>query len=462
MARKSNRRDFLKSSALAGTGFWVAERTLWAQSKSPNEKLNIASIGAGGQAGGDVWNTYKACENEVNVVALCDVDDERAAHTYQVLPQARRFHDYREMLEKMHKEIDAVIVGTPDHTHAPASIMAMKMGKHVYCEKPLTHTVHEARLMAETAAKYKVATQMGNQGTSMHKFREGVEVLRAGVIGAVREIHCWTNRPVWPQGVDALVLHQGVQHVLRGIGEPAKAPNTMKWDLWLGPASVRPYDPIYAPFKWRGWWDFGTGALGDMACHTANLAYMGCDLGLPTSVVAEVAPDMNPESFPTWSVIHYDFPARGNLPPVKYTWYDGGNRKPREVIEKLGSLLDGEKVPDSGCVIIGDKGKLIPQGDYGDGYKLLPEKDFEGYQPPTPSLPRSPGHQKEWVNACKGGPAAMSNFAHAAKFTEMVLLGCVAMRVGKRIEYDGAAGQITNLPKANQYLTKEYRKGWEL
>lgn len=462
MFRKTNRRDFLKSSALAGTGFWVAERTLRARNTSANEKLNIASIGAGGRAGGVVFDTVNQCKDQVNIVALCDVNDDRAGKTFEAFPQARRFHDYREMLEKMHKEIDAVIVGTPDHTHAPAAMMAMKLGKHVYCEKPLTHTVHEARLLAETAAKYKVSTQMGNQGTSIDKFRESVEALRAGVIGPVREIYCWTNRPVWPQGIDAVMQHQGVRYALRGTDQPAQAPDAKLWDLWLGPAQFRPYDQIYVPFKWRGWWDFGTGALGDMACHTANLPYMGCDLSLPTSIVSEVSADMNPESYPTWSIVDYDFPARGDLPPVKYHWYDGGVHKPRKVTEKLSELLDGDEVPGSGCVIIGDKGKLIPSGDYGAGYELRPAKNFEGYTPPAPSLPRSPGHQREWVEACMGGPPALSNFAHAAKFTEMVLLGCVAIRVGQRIEYDGASGRITNLPDANQCLTKEYRKGWEL
>ena len=451
MSRKTNRREFIKTTALAGAGLWVGRSGqvfalgIHPRRISPNEKLNVAAIGAGGMGGGDIASIGKT----ENVVALCDVDENRAAESFKRFPSAKRYTDFRKMFDEMGNQIDACNVSTPDHTHAVAAMWAMKLGKHVYVQKPLTHDVYEARELTKAAAKYKVATQMGNQGTANPGLREAVEVIRAGTIGPVREVHVWTNRPVWPQGIKK-----------RPPGQPV--PKTLNWDLWLGTAPWREYNEAYLPFKWRGWYDFGTGALGDMACHTANMPFMALKLGYPTSVEPVKTAEMNDETYPLWSVIEYQFPARGDMPPVKWTWYDGGNDKPAWVNERLRELAHGMKIPDSGCLLIGDKGVLFSPDDYGAEYKLLPEKDFEGFQPPAPTLPRSPGHYAEWINACKGGPPAMSNFSYSGPLTETVVLGCVALRAGHKIEWDGPNMRITNDRDANKLLRREYRKGWHL
>ncbi len=449
--KETTRRDFLKNTAVIGAGLWVVggagcsifQPLPKPRYRSPNEKLNIACIGAGGQGGGNV----KAVSEE-NIVALCDVDDVRAAGSYKKFPKAKKYHDFRKMFDEMHAVIDAVVVSTPDHMHAPAAVMAMRYGMHVYCEKPLTHDIYEARVLAEVAAKYKVATQMGNQGTSRDGFRNGVETIQSGAIGKVRQVHVWTNRPVWPQGM------------ARPTATPP-VPTTLKWDLFLGTAPERPYNPAYHPFKWRGWWDFGTGALGDMGCHTANLAFMALKLGSPLSAEAQNSA-FHKDSFPTWSVITLEFPARGDLPPVTWTWYDGADKKPAEVNEKLKSLLEGEEMAGSGLLLIGDKGKLYSPNDYGEKWMLLPKDHFEGFTPKDPILPRSPGHHAEWIRACKGGPPALSNFSYAGPLTETLLLGNVAMYAGKKIEWDGEDGCVTNCPEADALVRRTYREGWTL
>jgi predicted dehydrogenase len=442
MSRRTNRREFLKYSAAAGAGFWVAGGLEAAQNRpGPNDRIGVAIIGAGGQGGGNLGNVAK--NDFVNIVALCDVDERRAAASFKKYEKVPHFADFRVMLEKQ-RNIDAVVVSTPDHTHAIASITAMRMGKHCYCEKPLTHSVYEARMMREVARKHKVATQMGNQGTSNATLRTAVEVIRSGAIGPVREVHVWTNRPgrFWKQG---LSRPQDTPEVPRGLN----------WDLWLGPAPQRPYHSAYVPFAWRGWWDFGTGALGDMACHTMNLPYMALQLGYPTSIVAEVDGKVNNESPPNGCMVTYEFPARGNQPAVTLRWYEV-RRPPME-------LLMGQKMVDSGCLLVGAKGTLYSASDYGGGYRLLPEKNFKGYEPPKPTLPRSPGHHREWLEAIRGGRPAMSNFVdYSARLTEVVLLGNVAMRVGKRITYDGDSGRCPGIAAADQYLRREYRKGWTL
>lgn len=444
MARRSNRRQFLAQAGMAGIGFWVAGGLQAADAKSANEKLNIAVIGCGGQGGGNLG----AVSGE-NIVALCDVDEKRAASAFSKYPDVKKFADFRKMLDDMGKEIDAVVVSTPDHMHAPASVMAMKLGKHVYCEKPLTHSVHEARVMRETAAKMKVATQMGNQGTSGGGFRQNVEVIQSGALGPVKEVHVWSNRPIWAQGM-----------IDRPKDTP-DVPSTLSWDQWLGVAPDRSYHPSYLPFSWRGWWDFGTGALGDMACHTANLPFMALKLGYPTVIEAETS-GLSTESPPKWSVIRFEFPARGELPPVKFTWYDGGKKPTDDVLKEVVKVVKDGKVPGSGCLIVGDKGQLFTSNDYGQDRKLLPEEAYKDYKPPEPTLPRSPGHHKEWLLACKGGKPAMSSFDYAAFLTETILLGNVAMRVGKRIEWDGPNMKSTNCPETEKFVKREYRKGWSL
>lgn len=410
----------------------------------------MASIGVGGKGGSDSSQAGELGD----MVALCDIDDNTLRSRAQKSPRAVLYNDFRVMLEEMDKSIDAVTISTPDHTHAPAALMAMRLGKHVYCQKPLTHTVYEARLMRETAQGYKVATQMGNQGTAENGLREAVEVIRSGAIGPVREAHVWTNRPVWPQA-------PGV--VSRPTERPA-VPAHVHWDAFLGPAKYRPYHGAYHPFKWRGWWDFGTGALGDMACHTANMAFMALDLGYPDSVYAENGP-LNPETYPAWATVKFQFPARGYLPPVDFYWYEGKlpngekNLPPKE-------LFHGNEPPGSGSLLVGDKGILYSPNDYGARYKLLPEDQFEGYEKPAPSLPRNgrgdKGMKEEWVAAIKGGRPAMSNFNYAGLLTETILLGNIAMRSNKKLLWDGPKLKFSNSSSANQYLHKVYRDGWEL
>jgi predicted dehydrogenase len=467
MGRRSNRRQFLRDTTLAGVGYWVAGGLTRAESRSANERLNIACIGVGGKGSSDTQQAGRVG----NVVALCDADDNPLNQMAQRFPQAKKYNDFRKMFEEMGKSIDAVTVSTPDHTHAPASMMAMNLGKHVYCQKPLTHTVHEARKMRETAREKKVCTQMGNQGTASNGLRKAVEMLRAGVIGPIKEAHVWTNRPIWPQGTEALLRVKGVRAALGKGDNPAgtSVPGNLKWDVWLGPAPFRPYDPIYAPFSWRGWWDFGTGALGDMACHTANMAFMALKLGYPTSVVADGG-EVNPETYPMWARITFEFPARGDMPPVKFVWYEGrqnGRRGQRVLPPK--ELYKGQRISDSGSLLVGEKGILYSPNDYGEQYKLLPEENFKEVKEVPQSLPRNGkgdlGMKEEWVQAIRENKpsVALSNFDYAAMLTETILLGNIAARFqGQQLQWDGPNMKFTNLPEANRYLKTEYREGWTL
>ncbi len=452
MSKRTNRRDFLRKSALAGSGLVIitsgcarlaSEPAPAPRKISPNEKVNIACIGCGGKGAGEVDDAARFG----NLVAMCDVDENRARKKFEEFPDVPKFKDFRVMLEKMDKQIDAVTISTPDHIHAPAAMMAMQMGKHVFVQKPMTHTVHEARLLTETARKYKVATQMGNQGTASDGLRRGVEALWSGVIGDVTELHVWTNRPIWPQGQRALDERKKLAN------EPK--PEGLDWDLWLGPAPKRPYNKVYVPFNWRGWYDWGTGAFGDMACHILNMMFMGLKLGYPTSIEGQV-PELKEEVYPDWSIVKYEFPAREGMPPVKFTWYDGGKKPPEE-------LFHGEKPGQGGALAVGTKGSMYQRGDYGDTWMLLPRKDFEGfdYKAELKKLPKSPGHFQEWVEACKGGRPALSNFDYAGFLTEVVVLGCIAQRLpGRKIEWDGPKMRAKNCPEAAALIRKEYPKGW--
>jgi predicted dehydrogenase len=409
------------------------------------EKINIGVVGAGGRGAEDI----KGCEGQ-NIIALCDVDDERAADSFKKFPDAKRYRDWRVMLEK-EKNIEAVIVATPDHQHAIVSIAAMKIGKHVYCEKPLTRSIWEARQMANVAAERKVATQMGTQGHAFSGTREAVEVIRAGAIGQVREVHVWSDRPGswWQQGIERPKDEQEI-------------PKTLDWDLWLGPAPMRPYNKAYVPFAWRGFWDFGTGAIGDMGIHNFDTAYWALELGLPTSVEVKDAAGVNGESGPKWCIIELNFPARGaDKPAVKMVWYDGGKKPPTE-------LFQGEKRPTNGSLIIGSKGTLFTRTWHGGGeaegdmYVLLPRGEFVDYKPPLTVLPRGRTHHQEWLAACRGGGMPLSNFGYAAKLTESLLLGNVALRLGKKIEWDAEKMAVKNTPEADQYIKPQFREGWEL
>lgn len=451
MPHKTTRRDFIKQTTALGSALFVGPQLLNAAPRSANEELNFACIGVGGKGSSDTDHAGQFGR----IVGLCDIDGKRLDAKAAKFPSARKFFDFREMLDFFGDSVDAVTVSTPDHTHAVAAIHAMKMGKHVYCQKPLTHTVVEARLMREIAAKQGVATQMGNQGTAEDGLRQAVEVVQSGAIGPVREVHVWTNRPgrFWKQAPD----------IVERPKETPPVPDHVHWNLFLGPAPERPYHPIYHPFSWRGWWDFGTGALGDMACHTANMAFLALKLGYPKAVSAESGP-VNPETYPGWATIRYEFPARGDLPPVVLTWYEGTRNGQRNL--PSAELVEGRALPSSGLILVGEKGVLFSPNDYGAQYILLPEKSFKGYKPPKPWLPRIGGgdhnQKREWVEAIRGGRPAMANFDYAAVLTESMLLGNVAIRAGRRIEYDAEKQQVTNLPSAQAFLHMPYRKGWSL
>lgn len=442
-----SRRDLLSSLSWAGAAVLVNRAA--GAAGSPNEKLNVAGIGVGGQGGWDIEQVAQAGEN---IVALCDVDSGHAAHTFKKYPHAKIYKDFREMLEK-HKGIDAVVVGTPDHAHAVVSMMAIKLGKHVYCEKPLTRTVYEARALAAAARQAKVATQMGNQGMAFEGNRLLSEWVWDGAIGPVREVHCWSDRPTRQS---KLPLHWA-QAVERPTDTPA-TPATLDWDLWLGPAPWRPYHPAYAPFRWRGWWDFGSGGLGDMGIHNLAPVFSTLKLGSPTSIDASSSP-VYAETLPVASCVHYQFPARGDMPPVQLHWYDGGLTPPRPEELEPGRDLNRE----DGLILIGDKGKILVEGWGGRSPRLIPERRMQEYQRPAKTLPRSIGHHKEWLKACKEGTPTRSSFDFAGPLTEAVLLGTVCVRSGgKRLAWDGDQMKVTNMPEANNYLHYEYRKGWTL
>lgn len=430
MQRKRARRDFLKSAGLAA-GYW-STRSSRARADSPNEKLDVGVIAVGGRGANNL-----ASVSSENIVALCDVNERNLNKAAEAHPKAEKYVDFRKVLDR--KDIDAVVISTCDHTHAVIACAAMKAGKHVYCEKPMAHSVHEARAMAELAARSKVVTQMGNQHHSGGGYRRLVELVQSGAIGAVKEVHAWTDRPTWPQGIE------------RPSGN-WPVPKHFHWDLWLGPAPERPYHPSYTFFKWRGIWDFGTGALGDMGCHILDPAVWSLGLAAPTAVEAE-CPTPNEESPPVWSIVRWDFPARGELPPVRVTWYDGNKRPPKDVVGEV-------SLPTNGSFFVGEKGNILIE--HGGGPRLLPEEKFAGFEGPKPFLPVSPGHHAEWIAACKSGGETGSRFALAGPFTETVLLGNVAIRVGKRIEWDPVAVRCPNAPQAAAYLKPEYRKGWSL
>jgi len=496
------RRRFFYGTLLAGAvpagGFGSTPSLKMLGYRSPNEKLNIAGIGCGGKGASDL----RACSPTENIVALCDVDEVSAAQTFKYFEKQPKYKDFRQMLDKEGGNIDAVIVATPDFMHATAAMHCIERGKHVYVQKPLTRTIWEARKLKEAAAKHRVATQMGNQGYSNEGTRQCAEMIWAGEIGNVTEVHAWTDRPIWPQG-------------LAEVPGADAAPSTLDWDLWLGIASQRPYtsggekyaksrNKFYQPFNWRGFYDFGCGALGDMACHILGAPNLALRLGAPTSVECLKKEGTSQFMFPKSSVIRFDFPARGSMPAVKLLWYDGLKETPKipgvPEGEYLGDLPrpprpqgqgarrnEGERrqraqqpvgsvftwsdayvpgaprpermpTPD-GSVFIGDKG-IITTGTYGEDTRLIPVEKMRDYRFPTQFLSRSPGHYHDWIRACKGGDPACSNFDQAAPFTEWILLGVISLRVEGKLVWDSAKMRVTNSAEANKYVKPAFRKGW--
>jgi len=457
---KIHRRNFLKSSSLATGGIILGAPAIL-RGQNLNSRINVACIGCGGKGYSDIDETIKAGGT---IVGLCDVDSGPLNKKAAQLPEAKKFVDFRQMLTELGDQVDAVVISTPDHQHGIAAAMAMNMGKHVYCQKPLTQTVHEARELVRISKEKKLATQMGNQGSAGSGLRRAVEVIQSGIIGNPTELHVWSNRPVWPQGIE------------RTKGENP-IPAELNWDLWLGPAQLRPYiDKAYHPFNWRGWNDFGTGALGDMACHTVNMPFRALKLGYPSLIECEMASRIFPETYPLTSRIRFEFPERDGLPPLKFWWYDGtptkGDNAPLrpypDIVKDVVNLRG--KLPPSGCLIIGEKGKLFAPDDYGAMFFLQlegEEKFTQGAKHQAiadipQSIPRSPGHYKEWIDMIQGGPPAYSNFEIAGYLTEIILLGCIALRVGEgvKMEWDGPNMRSPNCPEAERFVKRNDRTGW--
>ena len=452
------RRTFLASAAAVTAGFTIVPRhVLGGQGvTAPSDKLNIAGVGIGGMG----KNNIGRCATE-NIVALCDVDFTLADPVFKKYPGAKQYRDYRVMLDER-PDIDAVVIATPDHSHAMIAMAAMEKKKHVYVQKPLTHSVYEARLLTETARKYGVATQMGNQGHSGEGARLLCEWVWDDAIGKIREAHAWTNRPVWPTGIE--------------VDRPKETPEVpagLDWDLWLGPAPARPYHPTYHPAKWRAWWEFGTGSLGDMGCHIVDPLFWALKLKYPISVEANISrywgaffeqTQPKNEMFPRSTIVRLRFPAREKMPEVSVTWWDGGLMPPRPAGLEPGRRMGNE---DGGILLIGEKGTIMA-GCYGESPRLVPESAMKKYKKrPRRTLERIPegpdGHEQDWVRACKGGRPASSNFEYSGPLSEMVLMGNLAVRFPDReLLWNGAAMEVTNDKDANAYVRRQYRDGWHL
>jgi predicted dehydrogenase len=445
-----SRRKFLGVTGAAVTTFSIAPaHVLGGPGKTPpSDKLNIAAIGAGGRAA-DVINGVMS----ENIVALADVDDRRAAATYEKFPAAKRYRDYRQMLDEMDKQIDAVIVGTPDHTHAVAVLNAIGRGKHVYCEKPLAHSIHEVRAMAQAARQHNVVTQLGNQGHSSNDIRRFCEWIWDGAIGNVHEIHaaCDAFRELYCQ-----------INKLPALAERHEIPPELDWDLWLGPAAMRAYHPMYVPFTWRGWMTFGTGCIGDWICHIVDPSMWALDLGAPSTVQAEVDGDYDPQRhqdlYPAATRITFEFPAKGNRGPVKLIWHDGNAKPPRPEL-----LNDQQQVPGTGAIVFGDQGAIMHGSHGAGGCVLLPESKAKEYPVPEQKIPRVKDHFWDWLDAVRTERPATSNFDYGGTLTELGLLGAIAVRFPtQKLQWDTESARFTNLDEANAYLQPTYRTGWAL
>jgi hypothetical protein len=419
------RRQFIQRSAAVTAGAWLLGPHSSFGKISPNEKLNIGVIGTANRAAADI----QGVEGE-NIVAICDIDSNYLAAAQKKFPRARAYSDFRKMLEQ--KDVDAVVVATPDHNHAVATVAALESGRPVYCEKPLTHTIHEVRIVTAVAKKTGLATQMGNQIHASNHYRRVVELIKTGAIGPVREVHCWVGS-VW-------------EPMAEPAGEPV--PPNIDYNQWLGPVPYRPYSREYVPFKWRGWWEFGGGTLSDFCCHLTDLAFWACDLHSPLTIEAE-GPPVHPERVPEWLIVRYQYAARGEAPPLKLVWYSGAKLPPYKLPPWKGS----------GVLFVGDQGMLLTNYDK---LILFPEKDFAGFVPPKPFIPDSIGHHAEWIQACKTGSPTTCNFQYGALLTEAGLLGNVAYRTGKKLEWDFENVRAKNCPEAEQFLSQPYRAGWKI
>jgi predicted dehydrogenase len=448
MSRRTTRRTFLKSGAALGAGVWVATRSEMSRAVGPNERLAVGVIGVGRRGADNLGALTKV--GAAQVVAVCDIDPQFLADAGDTCPDAEQYDDFRVMLDK-EKSLDAVLVSCADHTHAPASLMALGMGKHVYCEKPLAHNVFEARRMTELAAKNQLVTQQGTQIHAGENYRRVVEIVRSGVLGPVREVHCWVTK-VW------------------GAEKPKPAPpyppvpKGLNYDAWLGPAEAWPYHPEWARGRWRQWWNFGNGTLGDMGCHYMDLPFWALGLKHPATVSAE-GPPLDKDGCPVWLIVNYEFPSRpstsagqADAPPVKLTWYDGDKRPAPQMFKQWG--FDDARW-HNGVVFVGDKAQLIANYSI---LKITPRDGSAPIETPAPSIPRSIGHHAEWVEACRTGDptAASCNFDYAGPLAETVLLGNVAYRTGKKIDWDAKNLRASNAPEADQFIRRAYRKGWEI
>jgi len=440
MSRRTHRRQFVKDTTLAGIGFWIAASAAPGHSASPNEKLNIGVIGAGGRGHANTDGAVgpNAAQARENLVALCDTNENALKARSKDFPKAKVYSDWRKMIEQ--KDVDAVIISTPDHHHALAAVAAMKRGKHVYCEKPLAHSVHEARAVRETYNKARVATQMGTQIHATENYRRVVELIQAKAIGAVREAHVWCDRVGFPPG---RVTPK----------EKMEVPGNVHWDLWLGPAPERPYNSCYfgGCTTWEQWWDFGNGCLGDMGSHLIDLPFWALKLRQPTSVEAEGS-HRSAEFYPQWLVARWEHPATNERPGLTLTWSDGGKKPaspPGHDLTKWGI----------GVLFVGDQGKLL--ADYGRCI-LLPKEDFKDYKFSGEKTPPSRGHYQEWLHGCKTGAPTLCNFDYSGMLIEHNLLASVAFRVGKKLTWDPESMKAAGCPEADQYIRREYRKGWEI
>ncbi len=433
-----SRRKFIKSVSIGTLGFQVVPSRVF----GANERVALAGIGAGGKGSSDIAGARDA---GAEVVGLCDVDAGRLNQAVKKYPGSKGYTDYRKLFDELGKSIDAVTVSTPDHMHFHAALRAVQMGKHTYVQKPLTHSIWEARKLANEARKAKVVTQMGNQAHAGEPIRRAVELIRSGVIGKVKEVHSWTNRPIWPQGLEKKLTAQEV-------------PKNMDWDLWIGPAPMRPYNSGYAPFKWRGWWDFGTGALGDMGCHIMDMPFWALDLKYPTSVEAKQNGN-SLECGPNKSIVTYTFPEGKYNHKMPFVWYDGGYMPEESVFE--GTIVNSQNAKKFDLIIIGEKGKFLFNRN-STKWKTSPEGLLDNVNPEK-TIPRVKNEDQEWVDAIRGvGSEPLSGFAYSGPFTETVLLGNLAVRLGKRIAWDGINLKATNAPEAEELIKRPYRKGWEV